>query len=447
MKIELSLEARSALHVMERTNRHVFLTGKAGVGKSTLLDYFRRTTSKNVVVLAPTGVAALNVGGQTIHSFCRFTPSITPQKVRQLPPWDERRELLKRIDAIVIDEVSMVRADLFDCFDAFLRLNRGNPNTPFGGIQLILVGDLHQLPPVVTAFDEILFGKGRMYEGPYFFNARSFKEASFVFVELTRVYRQRDSRFVDLLNAIRNNTATLRHLRLLNQRALPSCLQELSSGEVVVFLTSTKRLTAVVNRQRLEELFGSSIVLNGALSGSFDTRQLPTDVHLALKAGAQVMFLSNDPQGRWVNGTMGTFEGVGAREGEQGSDVMYVRLEDGRVEAVGLYTWEMSEYYVNEASGRIDTRVVGSFVQYPLKLAWAVTIHKSQGKTFDRVVIDVGRGGTFAPGQLYVALSRCRSLEGIALRRPLLLRHIITDQRVVEFLARCQSNARVGEFL
>ncbi len=415
---------------MEDSRRHVFVTGRAGTGKSTLLSYFKMTTSKRVAVLAPTGVAALNVGGQTIHSFFRFKPDITPESARKRLRGPDA-DIYRKLDAIVIDEVSMVRADLLDCVDAFLRLNGPEAGSPFGGLQMIFIGDLYQLPPVVTSAEKMLFKT--LYLSPYFFSARVFQGLEMEFVELEKIYRQQDDRFIDLLNAIRNRTVTEEDLELLNSRFDPGF--EPPADEYYIHLTSTNDLADRYNEEQLKKLKGRTWTSTGILEGEFGREYLPTAVALKLKKGAQVMMLNNDSGNRWVNGTIGKVSGFS--KDPEGGPIVKVQLNDGQLVEVAPYTWEIFRFFLKD--GNLDSEAVGMFTQFPLRLAFAVTIHKSQGKTFERVIIDVGTG-TFAPGQMYVALSRCTSLEGIVLRKALRKQNILLDWAVVRYLTRSQYN-------
>jgi len=424
--IEINDQFRRALDVMERTGRCVFITGRAGTGKSTLLEYFRVITAKKVVALAPTGVAALNIKGQTIHSFFGFKPDITPPKVRKV---ERGGSLYKKLDILVIDEISMVRADLLDCVDRFLRLNGPDSRKPFGGVQMVFVGDLYQLPPVVTSRDKVAFAG--LYETPYFFSSHVFKDFDMDFIELEKVYRQHDQSFIELLNAIRNNSIDGAGLGLLNKRCIPE--MDAPGGGISVRLTTTNAMASDLNAAELVKLKGKLHTFRAARDGKFSDDSLPTAEALMVKAGAQVMMLNNDPAGRWVNGSMGKIKGF-SKDGEGGLYIN-VQIADGEDEMVEPYTWEIFQY---KLEGReIKSEVVGTFTQYPLMLAWAVTIHKSQGKTFERVVIDIGRG-TFAHGQMYVALSRCTSLGGIVLKQPVQKKHIWMDWRVVNFVTRYQ---------
>lgn len=427
-KIDLNDQFKKALDIMEQTGRHVFVTGRAGTGKSTLLEYFRSTTEKKLVVLAPTGVAALNVRGQTIHSFFGFKPNVTMQSIKKRKQADD---LYKEPDTIIIDEVSMVRADLMDCMDKFLRLNGRSRTEPFGGIQMIFIGDLYQLPPVVSGEEKEAFR--HRYESPFFFDAEAMKELEMEFIELEKIYRQKDATFIAVLNAIRNNSITDEGLDLLNRRYKPGF--ETGRDDFSVWLTSTNKAADAVNSDRLSGLKEPVVEYEGEIEGDFKRDALPTQVDLQIKIGAQVMLLNNDPYGRWVNGSIGKITEID-QEHEDG-DLIIVELTTGETVDVAPFRWELFNYQYDREKKQIESEVTGSFTQYPIKLAWAMTIHKSQGKTFEKVVIDVGKG-TFATGQMYVALSRCTSLEGIILKKPIEKRHIFIDWRIVGFVTRYQ---------
>lgn len=452
MKIEINPGFRRALDIMEGTDRHVFITGKAGTGKSTLLELFRSQTPKRIAVLAPTGVAALNVRGQTVHSFFGFKPDITPDGVRKLSKAKSRDAIYRNLDAVIIDEVSMVRADLMDCVEKFLRLNGPRPKDWFGGLQMIFIGDLYQLPPVVTSREKGLFAADpspffrgasgpdldaptARYDSPYFFSAKIFGELTFDmdFVELEKVYRQTDAAFIDLLNAIRNRSVDDEQIVHLNSRLRPGYSPP--DDEFTITLTSTNDLAGARNREKLASLPGRARAYEGSIDGEFDRRSLPTEEKLELKPGAQVMLLTNDRKGRFVNGTIGRVAEIVKVPDED--DVIVVDLPGGKEVELSPNTWELFHFRYEAESDRIESESVGSFTQYPLRLAWAVTIHKSQGKTFDRVVVDIGRGA-FAHGQVYVALSRCTSFEGLVLKTPIRKDHIWMDWRIVHFLTRFQ---------
>jgi len=408
---------------MEQTKQCIFITGKAGTGKSRLLLYFKTNTSKKVVVLAPTGVAALNVEGATLHSFFRLPPRpIHPDEIKAVSP--KKRKLYQTIDAIVIDEVSMVRADLIDVIDRFLRLNGKDRLKPFGGIQMIFIGDLFQLPPVVSSNEEAkLFATG--YRSPFFFDAHVFQETLLRTMELTKVYRQQEPDFIKLLNAIRNNQANLSEIQQINQRYQPQV--EANVNDYYLTLTTTNQLAANINTAHLAQLSAPAYQFEGAFEGKFETGNLPTEEVLILKEGAQVMFVKNDSDRRWVNGTLGKVKKLDQNK-------IVIETADHDSYSVEPVKWEILKYQFDEGAQTVTTEVTGSFKQYPLRLASAITIHKSQGKQFDKVVIDLG-SGAFAHGQLYVALSRCRTLAGLVLKRQVRLQDVIVDKRVVEFCA------------
>ncbi len=425
-ELDFNDQFRAAYDEMEDESRNVLVTGKAGTGKSTLLRYFRSHTTKQVAVTAPTGVAALNIGGQTIHSFFGFRPDITPEKVHA-PAGDSPA---RKIDTLIIDEVSMVRADLLDCVDRAMRKARRVRNVPFGGVQLILIGDLYQIPPVVQREEEESFRT--TYPTPYFYSAQAFQDLDITYVELEKIYRQRDPEFITVLNAIRNNTVTDDHLRLVNGRVDPAF--EHHEDDLSVTLTPTNAAADTVNARRLDRLPGELHRFPGVRSGDFAAGALPVPDPLELKEEAQVMMANNDADGRWVNGSIGRIRAIGSRGGDR---FLEVELTTGERVEVEPHEWELLRYTWDSGTGLVDTEVAGTFTQFPLRLAWALTIHKSQGKTFDRVILDLGRGA-FASGQTYVALSRCTSLGGLTLRRPLRRQDILVDRRIVEFVTSFQ---------
>jgi len=418
--IEINPQFETALELMENTGPHLFITGRAGTGKSTLLEYFRSVTEKNLVVLAPTGVAAVNIAGQTIHSFFGFRPDVTVEKVRRQAK-KKSSPIYKNLEAIIIDEISMVRADLLDCIDEFLRITGKKPGEPFGGIQMIFIGDLYQIPPVVAGHDRAMFEQ--FYESEYFFDARVFSGIEVEHLELEKIYRQSDSDFIDLLNKIRNKTITGQDLERLNERVFKDQHKLPRDG---IYLTTTNAMAEERNRAELEKLKGKSYYFEAEIIGEIDPKSYPADEVLELKEKAQVMLLNNDAGGRWINGTIGTIEAIN-------EDSLDVKLGDGSVEEVVPHKWDVYRFYWDQEARSVAADKVGSFIQYPLKLAWAITIHKSQGKTFDKVVIDLGRGA-FASGQLYVALSRCRSFEGIFLKHIIKESDVRLDFRVVKFI-------------
>ena len=422
--IELNEKFLEALEVMEKSSKNVFVTGKAGTGKSTLLEHFKRTTKKKIAVLAPTGVAALNVGGQTIHSFFRFAPDITPNAIQ--PQYVVNKKLYKSVESIVIDEVSMVRADLLDCMDKFLRISR-EKNVPFGGVQVIFIGDLYQLPPVITKNDQAIF---KQYKSGYFFDAKVFEDLEMGYIELEKIYRQKDQKFIELLNAVRNRSATEKDIEIINQRLDPEF--EAPSDEFYINLTTTNDLATQINEKELLKLGGKAFHCKGEIKGKFERSSLPTEMELRLKVGAQVMLLNNDSGRRWVNGTIGKIMDM-TKDGE----AITIELAAKKQIKVAKHTWDIFRLYYDAKTKSLDSESLGSFTQYPLRLAWAVTIHKGQGKTFEKVIIDIGKG-TFTHGQTYVALSRCTSFDGLVLRKPIKKQHIFMDWKIVNFLTKYQ---------
>ena len=435
-EIEINEKFEEALKRLNKSRSSIFITGNAGTGKSTLLTHFQQTTKKSVVVLAPTGVSALNVGGQTIHSFFGFPPDITPEKAARERPSKTLMKILENLDVMVIDEVSMVRADLMDCIDVALR-SFLNSYQPFAGIQMVFIGDLHQLPPVVVGQEEKERFKTE-YASPYFFDAMVFQDAQFDSLELQKIYRQKDNKFVNVLNKIRTNRATPWDFDILNSRLLADPQKFQSSDHSYITLTTTNKAADTINKMRLERLDDRSEVYDAEYSGEFENRNHPTNANLELKKGAQIMMLNNDMAGRWGNGSIGTITKIDF-DGGTAEDVLHVKLEgEEDIVMVKPHTWELHKYYWEAEKNEMKQETVGSFRQYPIRLAWAITIHKSQGKTFDKVVIDLGRGA-FAHGQVYVALSRCRSLEGLLLQTPIENRHIWSNRRIDHFHRQMQA--------
>lgn len=436
-EIELNDKFKEALTQMENTRKHFFITGRAGTGKSTLLSYFRAHTHKKIAVLAPTGVAALNVEGETVHSFFGFMPETTLSSVKRLEKDDRRLKMYKELDMIIIDEISMVRADLLDCVDKFLRLNGKDVHSSFGGIQMVFIGDLYQLPPVVTKEQKVLFEE--YYDSPYFFSSQAFRDRQqnlltddkfdLEIIELDKIYRQSDHRFIDILNGVRTNSVKEIHLKELNRRVDRQFKPKMD--DFWICLTSTNQQASIINEERLKVLKGKVHTYEGKFSGEVDDRSFPTDRVLSVKKGVQVMMVSNKG-GNWVNGSIGVVEDFEFDE-DCGQDTVIVRLLNGEVVRVTPYAWDVLRWTYDNKKRSIASESIGSFTQYPFRLAWAVTIHKSQGKTFDRVIIDVGPS-TFASGQMYVALSRCRSLEGLVLKQIITKRHILLDKCVTEFM-------------
>ena len=427
MTLDFNPEFEQAIRLMEETGQSLFITGKAGTGKSTLLDYFCNNTRKKPVVLAPTGVAALNVKGQTIHRFFNFYIDVTPEKIRSKDTRPRDPKLYKKLKTIIIDEVSMLRADLLDCIDVFLRMYGPKSKQAFGGVQMVFVGDLYQLPPIVGKEERDIFRTH--YATPYFFSAKALESESLEFVELEKVYRQKDEQFVRLLNKIRNNSVEPEDIEELNQRYLPDT-DTTQDEAFTINLTTTNAKADEINETHLNALDGKLHSHKAVIQGDFGKEYYPTATTLQFKAGSQIMLLNNDQKKRWVNGSIGIIEGV--KRDEEGEQYLNVRLHDNdRLVPVSPFMWEVYKFSVE--GGMIISEPAGSFTQYPFRLAWAVTIHKSQGKTFDRVVIDIGRG-TFASGQTYVGLSRCTSFEGISLKVPVKKQHIRTDPRIYKFL-------------
>ncbi|MBP6684310.1 MAG: AAA family ATPase [Leucobacter sp.] len=414
---------------------NIFLTGKAGTGKSTLIRRFLADTDRKAITVAPTGIAALNVDGYTIHRLFSFPPGVSEEFVRSDRYYPGRfAQALRELDTLIIDEVSMVRADMFDALAAALERFGPRPGEPFGGVQLVLVGDLYQLPPVVSE-REAAFIADR-YGTPYFFSARAFSRDRFPVTELTTVFRQLgDSKLVDLLNAVREGALLDDARAELNARTNPDFDPDLD--EFWLTLATTNRIVGARNRQLLDRLTAEPLTFAAEVSGDTDGFELPAEERLQLAVGAQVMLLNNDFADRWVNGSIGKVEHVGS---DADGPVVDVRLRDGTRVEVRQHTWEITRPVVR--AGALEHDVVGTFAQLPMKLAWAITIHKSQGQTLDRVVVDL-TGGTFANGQLYVALSRCTSLEGLVLKRDVLPRDLKTDVLVRRFLERGESGAAV----
>ncbi len=416
--IEINSDFRYALNVLDKTNESVFLTGRAGTGKSTLLRLFRKTTKKKIIVLAPTGLAALNVQGQTIHSFFGFPPK--PLAKSQIKP-RKNRKLYEKIDMIVIDEISMVRADMMDNIDYFLRINR-RIDEPFGGVQMLFVGDLFQLPPVVASNEEALLIQ-QNYESPFFFSADVFNYFEFDMIELREVFRQESRHFVRILDEIRLNQFDRDTLEDLNERVIPESL----AYDFYITLSPRNALVNSINKEKLAKLPDEEYTFIASVTGNFKPSAFPAEAVLKLRRNAQVMFVKNDPKRRFVNGSIGKIVQIS-------NEFIKVEIEtDGNRKVIDVekVEWEILRYKVN-LKNEIETDTLGTFKQYPLTLAWAITIHKSQGKTFEKIIVDMGKGA-FAAGQTYVALSRCKTLEGIVLSRPIHPKDIFTDERIVEF--------------
>jgi len=426
-------EFQDALQLITHTRQSVFLTGKAGTGKSTFLKYICNHTKKKYVVLAPTGIAAINAGGVTLHSFFKlpFRPmlpddpdlSLSHGRIFEFFKYPkEKRKIIAEVDLVIIDEISMVRADIIDCVDRILRVYSGNMRLPFGGKQLLFVGDVFQLEPVVPSDQKEILSL--FYASPFFFSARVFKDINLVPIELQKVYRQTDSVFINILDRIRNNAARKQELDTLNGRYFPSF--EPQNEDMYITLATRRDQVDFINEKKLAELPGEEYVSVGKIEGDFPESSLPTQLNLSIKEQAQVIFIDNDYERRWVNGTIGMVSGID----ENGN--VYVLMESGVEHLVEPTSWRNYKYKYNEKEKRIEEEIVGTFEQLPIRLAWAITVHKSQGLTFSRVVVDL-TGGVFAGGQTYVALSRCTSLEGLVLKSKISSRDIFIRKEIVEF--------------
>ncbi|MCF7846818.1 MAG: AAA family ATPase [Candidatus Gracilibacteria bacterium] len=435
MSFAFSPEAQRVIERIKNPDKHFFITGKAGTGKSTLLEHIRKNANKKMVVLAPTGVAAINVHGETIHSFFKLKPGFELEEAKNMRLDEKKRKKYHSLKTILIDEISMVRADILDAVDVFLRRARQS-DEPFGGVQMIFFGDLFQLPPVVRATDRAKFYSE--YASPYFFSANVFQVRNLLTepfqierIELNEMYRQTDAQFIEVLNAVRENTMTEEHLDILNARVDENFIPP--EDESFIHLVTTNAMAHQINIKKLEQIPKPEIEFEATTTGKIAQNLHPNDPKITVKVGAQVMFLQNDAQRRWVNGTIGVVQGCVNRQNkdtDKMETVLLVQIHDGDLVEVTEHTWEISKYEFN--GGVFERKQIGSFRQMPLKLAWAVTIHKSQGKSFDRVVIDLG-WGSFAHGQTYVALSRCTSLEGVVLKKTLKPSDVIVDACVWQF--------------
>ena len=432
--MERNSQLRIAWELVENTGKSVFLTGKAGTGKTTFLKTIVERSRKRTIVVAPTGVAAINAGGVTIHSFFQLplTPFVPNANIKNRFDFSkEKRSIIASLDLLIIDEISMVRSDLLDAIDHVLRRFRDHFK-PFGGVQLLMIGDLQQLTPVVTPEDEKILAP--FYDTPYFFGAKALAQTDYLTIQLEKVYRQQDNTFIDILNHVRNGQTTDADLQQLNSRYVPTFFPKEDDG--YIRLTTHNRMADHYNENELRKLPSRAFSFDAKVEGSFPEFSYPTSPRLVLKTGTQVMFVKNDPTGqqRYYNGRIGKVTYV-----DEEKILVQCQGETHHIEVEAL-VWENAKYTLNPATREIETEVQGTFTQYPLRLAWAITIHKSQGLTFDHAIIDANL--SFAPGQVYVALSRCRTLEGMVLATPLSRQAIINDPRVDNYIEHQEQNAR-----
>ena len=428
------------------SSRHTLIIGRAGTGKSTLLNRFRQTCQKPKAVVAPTGVAALNVSGETIHSFFLLRPgggeAEVRSSVRRLRK--EKLKLYRALEVLVIDEISMVRADLFDQMSLFLQLARRS-RLPFGGVRVLMFGDLLQLPPV-TRPDEWR-EMSLIYNSPYFFASKTWQNMTgdlfgneLEVVELEKIYRQTETEFIDFLNQVREKKLQQGMIEEINRRLVDEAIDlTASEHKQAVVLATTNKKVDMINQMQMQQLSSQGQVFQAVKKGKFEPSSFPTEAELYLKKGARIMLVNNDSEKRWINGTMGWVEDFIEQEKTSEAGIV-VKLDDGRVLEIWPNNWEMAKSTYDGEKDEIVREVVGNFRQLPVKLAWAMTIHKAQGKTFDQVIIDLD-WSAFATGQTYVALSRCRSLGGMKLTRPLRESDVLIDGKIIDFLAQLKTES------
>lgn len=433
INLEDNLKMKEAYDLVCNTNENLFITGKAGTGKTTLLHYLVENCDKNITVVSPTGIAAINAGGTTIHSqfglpFGPFRPNIVGKNT--YPGLDsyalrpDKIAVLKKMDTLIIDEISMVRADLLDAINDVLCVHRGCNSKMFGGVQVVMFGDLYQLSPIVQREEEEILKD--LYQSFYFFDSWALKLSDFRMIELDKIYRQQDPVFINILNEVRTGVISNENYSILSKK----CKPRFKSEENMITVCSHNSKADKINAKELEKLNTKEHVFECSVEGEFNKNSIPCDMILRLKEGAQVMFLVNDPEQRFCNGTIGTVEYI--HLDEEGQKVVIVKLENGLSIQVTPHTWDNNKFSHDSETDKIKRESIGKCTQIPLRLAWAITIHKSQGLTFDKVIIDAGR--SFATGQVYVALSRCRTLENMHLISMFSKEQISCDRKIVKFM-------------